>query len=102
MKPRRVTEGCLGNSFASHCGKFDSAVTNKNGEDAAHDASIIGPQEVQLFSQSFERRAGHVAAFILKNRGFKARCLRGGISSWTGPLVTNSDGVHMPRRAEHG
>jgi CRP-like cAMP-binding protein len=43
---------------------------------------------------------GMVAAFLLKNRGFKARCLRGGISSWTGPVETNSDGVHMPRGHE--
>jgi CRP-like cAMP-binding protein len=41
---------------------------------------------------------GMVAAFLLKNQGFKARCLRGGVSGWTGPVVTASDGVHMPRR----
>ncbi len=29
---------------------------------------------------------GMVAAFLLKNHGFNAKCLRGGVSSWTGPL----------------
>ncbi len=31
---------------------------------------------------------GLTAAFILKNRGFNASCLRGGISSWEGPTAT--------------
>jgi len=39
---------------------------------------------------------GMVAAFLLKNRGFSAQCLRGGVSGWEGKLVTGSDGVHMP------
>lgn len=39
---------------------------------------------------------GMVAAFLLKNHGFKAKCLRGGVSGWTGPIVSNHDGVHMP------
>lgn len=39
---------------------------------------------------------GMVAAFLLKNRGFNARCLRGGVSGWPGPLVTGSDGIYMP------
>jgi len=39
---------------------------------------------------------GMVAAFLLKNRGFNAKCLRGGVSGWEGPLSTGSDGVHMP------
>jgi CRP-like cAMP-binding protein len=30
---------------------------------------------------------GMVAAFLLKNHGFNARCLRGGISSWEGPVA---------------
>lgn len=30
---------------------------------------------------------GMVAAFLLKNRGFNAQCLRGGVSSWMGKLV---------------
>jgi len=30
---------------------------------------------------------GMVAAYLLKNQGFKAKCLRGGISSWEGPVV---------------
>ncbi|MEW6713514.1 MAG: cyclic nucleotide-binding domain-containing protein [Nitrospirota bacterium] len=39
---------------------------------------------------------GMVAAFLLKNRGFNAQCLRGGVSGWLGKVVTGSDGVHMP------
>ncbi|MBF0557187.1 MAG: cyclic nucleotide-binding domain-containing protein [Nitrospirae bacterium] len=39
---------------------------------------------------------GMVAAFLLKNRGFDAKCLRGGVSGWLGEVVTGSDGVHMP------
>lgn len=39
---------------------------------------------------------GMVAAFLLKNRGFNAQCLRGGVSGWMGDVVTGSDGVHMP------
>jgi len=31
---------------------------------------------------------GMVAAFLLKNHGFDAKCLRGGISSWEGPVAT--------------
>ncbi len=30
---------------------------------------------------------GMVAAFLLKNHGFNAKCLRGGISSWEGPVA---------------
>jgi CRP-like cAMP-binding protein len=30
---------------------------------------------------------GMVAAFLLKNHGLKAKCLRGGISSWEGPTA---------------
>lgn len=39
---------------------------------------------------------GMVAAFLLRNRGFDARCLRGGIGGWEGPLVTGSDGIYLP------
>jgi len=31
---------------------------------------------------------GMVAAFLLKNHGFDAKCLRGGISSWEGPTAS--------------
>ncbi len=30
---------------------------------------------------------GLIAAFLLKNHGFNTKCLRGGISSWTGPTA---------------
>ena len=37
---------------------------------------------------------GMVAAFLLKNHGFNAKCLRGGISSWEGPTAIGPDSVH--------
>ncbi len=37
-------------------------------------------------------RRGLIAAYLLKNFGFNAACLRGGISSWTGPTAAGSDG----------
>jgi CRP-like cAMP-binding protein/rhodanese-related sulfurtransferase len=39
---------------------------------------------------------GMVATFLLRNRGFNSRCLRGGVSGWMGEVVTGSDGVQMP------
>ncbi len=33
---------------------------------------------------------GMVAAFLLKNRGFDAKCLKGGVTTWTGPVVDTS------------
>jgi CRP-like cAMP-binding protein len=39
---------------------------------------------------------GMVGAFLLKSRGFDAKCLRGGVSGWEGPLVTNGEGVYRP------
>jgi len=39
---------------------------------------------------------GMVAAFLLTNHGFNAQCLRGGVSGWLGPVVTGSDGIHLP------
>jgi CRP-like cAMP-binding protein len=41
---------------------------------------------------------GMVGAFLLKSRGFNAKCLRGGVSGWEGPLVNGGDGVHLPGR----
>lgn len=41
---------------------------------------------------------GMVAAFILKGRGFDAKCLRGGVSGWLGQVVTGSNGIHMPEK----
>ena len=41
---------------------------------------------------------GLVGAFLLKNRGFNARCLRGGVSGWKGRVETGSDGIHLPER----
>lgn len=41
---------------------------------------------------------GMVATFLLRNRGFDSRCLRGGVSAWLGEVVTGSDGIQMPGR----
>jgi putative two-component system response regulator len=43
---------------------------------------------------------GLISAFLLKNHGFNAKCLRGGISSWTGPTVSASDAVCARRRGK--
>jgi CRP-like cAMP-binding protein len=40
---------------------------------------------------------GMVGAFLLKSRGFDAKCLRGGVSGWEGPLEGHGDGVHRPK-----
>ena len=42
---------------------------------------------------------GMVAAFLLRNRGFNAKCLRGGISGWEGAVESGSDGIHLPKTA---
>ncbi len=34
---------------------------------------------------------GMTSAFLLKNHGFNAKCLRGGVSSWEGPIVRAGD-----------
>lgn len=39
---------------------------------------------------------GMVGAFLLKSRGFDAKCLRGGVSAWEGPVSTGGDGIHRP------
>ncbi len=36
------------------------------------------------------------ATFLLKSQGFKAKSIRGGMNSWTGPLAVGTDGVHTP------
>jgi CRP-like cAMP-binding protein len=41
---------------------------------------------------------GMVAAFLLKNRGFNAKCLRGGLSSWEGPVAAGPERFVERRR----
>ncbi len=41
---------------------------------------------------------GMVAAFLLRNRGFDAKCLRGGVGGWPGPIENGSNGVYMPEQ----
>jgi len=39
---------------------------------------------------------GMAAAFLMSTNGFKAKCLRGGLSAWDGPVSPCLDGIHMP------
>jgi CRP-like cAMP-binding protein/rhodanese-related sulfurtransferase len=39
---------------------------------------------------------GMTSAFLLKNHGFNAKCLRGGVSSWEGPVVKAGGEGHLP------
>ncbi len=40
---------------------------------------------------------GMTSAFLLKNNGFNAKCLRGGVSSWEGPIVrTGKEETRVP------
>ncbi len=40
---------------------------------------------------------GMTSAFLLKNHGFNAKCLRGGVSSWEGPIVrAGENGARVP------
>lgn len=43
---------------------------------------------------------GMAAAFLLKNHGFNAKNLRGGLSGWTGEVETGSDGIHLPKTSK--
>ena len=52
----------------------------------------LDPQKAYITYCTNDSR-GMVAAFLLKNHGFNAKCLRGGISSWEGPVATGSDVV---------
>ena len=40
---------------------------------------------------------GMAAAFLMKSQGFDSKNLRGGLSGWEGPVITNSEGVHLPK-----
>ena len=39
---------------------------------------------------------GIPAAFLLRMLGYKAKGIRGGLSGWEGPVVSNKDGIHLP------
>jgi len=39
---------------------------------------------------------GMTAAFLMSANGFNAKCLRGGLSGWLGPVTTGAGGVHLP------
>ncbi len=38
---------------------------------------------------------GMTSAFLLKNHGFNAKCLRGGVSSWEGPIEMGRENVQV-------
>ncbi len=47
----------------------------------------LDPSKTYITYCSSDSR-GMVAAFLLKNHGFSAKCLRGGISCWEGPVAS--------------
>jgi len=86
---------------------IDARIPPEYAEEHIYGAVNIPVEELRQQCSSFDRSKkyityclndsrGMVAAFLLKNRGFNAQCLRGGISGWEGKLVTGSDGIHMP------
>lgn len=86
---------------------IDARIPPEYAEEHIYGAVNIPVEELRQQCTSFDRSKkyityclndsrGMVAAFLLKNRGFNAQCLRGGISGWEGKLVTGSDGIHLP------
>jgi CRP-like cAMP-binding protein len=52
-----------------------------------HKYTTLDPQKTYITYCTNDAR-GMVAAFLLKNHGLNAKCLRGGISSWEGPIAS--------------
>jgi CRP-like cAMP-binding protein len=52
-----------------------------------HKYMSLDPQKSYITYCTNDAR-GMVAAFLLKNHGLNAKCLRGGISSWEGPVAS--------------
>lgn len=88
---------------------IDARIPPEYAEEHIYGAVNIPVEELRQQCTSFDRSKkyityclndsrGMVAAFLLKNRGFNAQCLRGGISGWEGKLVTGSDGIHLPQQ----
>jgi len=40
---------------------------------------------------------GMAAAFLMASQGFKAKNLRGGLSSWLGPFINQKNGIYYPQ-----
>jgi CRP-like cAMP-binding protein len=55
----------------------------------------LDPKKEYLAYCTNESR-GMAAAFLLRSQGFNAKNIRGGLSGWTGPVSTGSDGIHLP------
>ena len=88
---------------------IDARIPPEYAEEHIFGSVNIPVEELRLKCAAFDRSKkyityclndsrGMVAAFLLKNRGFHAQCLRGGISGWEGKLETGSDGIHMPQQ----
>lgn len=88
---------------------IDARIPPEYEEEHIHGAANIPVEVLRERCETFDRSKeyvtyclndsrGMVAAFLLKNRGFNAKCLRGGVSGWEGPLVTGSDGIYMPEQ----
>lgn len=88
---------------------IDARIPAEYAEEHIHGAVNIPVETLREACRSFDKSKkyityclndsrGMVAAFLLKNRGFQAQCLRGGVSGWEGKLETGSDGVHLPQR----
>jgi len=88
---------------------IDARIPPEYAEEHIYGSVNIPVEELRMQCASFDRSKkyityclndsrGMVAAFLLKNRGFNAQCLRGGISGWEGKLETGSDGIHMPQQ----
>ncbi|MBI5847707.1 MAG: cyclic nucleotide-binding domain-containing protein [Nitrospirae bacterium] len=87
---------------------IDARIPPEYAEEHIYGAVNIPVEELRYQCSTFDKSKkyityclndsrGMVAAFLLKNRGFNAQCLRGGISGWEGRLETGSDGIHLPQ-----
>lgn len=65
-------------------------------EDLRHKFFELDPNTEYLTYCTNDSR-GMAAAFLMASQGFKAKNLRGGLSSWLGPLLNDKDGIHYPQ-----
>lgn len=86
---------------------IDARIPPEYEEEHIHGAVNVPVENIRTQCEMFDRSKkyvtyclndsrGMVAAFLLRNRGYDAKCLRGGISGWEGPLVTGSEGIYRP------
>lgn len=60
--------------------------------------SVVFDKSKKYITYCLNDSRGMVAAFLLKNRGFDAKCLRGGVGGWLGPVETGSNGIYLPEQ----